>query len=308
MLTFAFCTYNRADRLERLVSTMRAQSCPVPFEILAINNNSRDDTPGVLARLAAAPGAPLRWVTESEQGIVAARNRALAEAIDSEILVFIDDDEMPLPGLLAAAHDAITREGAQCVGGRVRVDFTGIERPRWLEDNLLGFFGELDHGHEALWIHDDSTPVWTGNVAYDMRLFRDNPSLRFDKSFDRRGNVTGGGSDAAMFRSLLKRQVRMRFRPEMEVLHAVDTWKLSRRYFLRLHYLDGRRTARFELPEYERTVLGVPPFMFGQAASHLFRTGALWLRGGPGLVRQGMNFSYALGMMAGYRMRRASNR
>ncbi len=41
LLTFAFCTYNRADRLRTLVAAMRAQACPVPFEILAINNNSR---------------------------------------------------------------------------------------------------------------------------------------------------------------------------------------------------------------------------------------------------------------------------
>ena len=98
-LTFAFCTFNRADRLEKLVAAMRAQTCPIPFEILAINNNSSDSTAEVLAHLAQLPGPPLRWVTEPVQGIVAARNRGIAEALDSDILVYIDDDEIPLPGL-----------------------------------------------------------------------------------------------------------------------------------------------------------------------------------------------------------------
>ena len=129
-LTFAFCTYNRASRLERLIAEMRAQDCPIPFEILAVNNNSIDRTLPVLESLARLPGAPLRFVTETRQGIVPARNRALEESLDSDILVFIDDDELPRPGLLRAACDAILTEGAECAGGKVEVDFTGLERPR----------------------------------------------------------------------------------------------------------------------------------------------------------------------------------
>src|SRR5574337_1217092 len=98
-LTFAFCTYNRAPRMKKLVAAILAQDSPVPFEILAVNNNSTDDTVAVLDDLTRRPGAPLRWVTESVQGIVAARNRLLAEAMDSDVLVLIDDDEIPLPGL-----------------------------------------------------------------------------------------------------------------------------------------------------------------------------------------------------------------
>src|SRR3569832_2663538 len=113
-LTFAFCTYNRASRLPSLVAAMRYQQCPVPFEILAVNNNSTDDTLTKLHALAAQPGAPLRIATEKSQGIVPARNRANEESLDSDELVFIDDDELPQPGLLMSAYDALTREGPKC--------------------------------------------------------------------------------------------------------------------------------------------------------------------------------------------------
>src|SRR3569832_576265 len=103
VLTFAFCTYNRADRLEKLVAAMREQTCPIPFEILAINNNSSDATAYILSRLDLLPGPTLRWVTEPVQGIVAARGRGIAEALDCGLLVFIGDDAIPLPGLLEAA-------------------------------------------------------------------------------------------------------------------------------------------------------------------------------------------------------------
>lgn len=305
LLTFAFCTFNRADRLEKLVAAMRAQSCPIPFEILAINNNSTDNTEVTLAQLAQQPGPSLRWVTEPVQGIVAARNRGIAEAMDSDILVYIDDDEIPLPGLIDAASDAILNEGAQCVGGRVEMDFSTTPRPVWLEDDLLGFLAAVDHGPDAFWIQDTSTPIWTANVAYDMRLFRNDPALRFDKRFDRVGNVVGGGSDSAMFRTLLERKARMRYRAEMVVLHAVEPWRLSRHYFLELHYLAGIR-KRHDLPRYERTLFGIPPFLFGQFARHLSRAIVMYSLDKPGKLRQMMNATHTLGLIKGCAMRNNS--
>jgi len=302
-LTFAFCTFNRADRLEKLVAAMRAQSCPIPFEILAINNNSTDNTEVTLAQLAQQPGPTLRWVTEPVQGIVAARNRGIAEAMDSDILVYIDDDEIPLPGLIEAAADAILNEGAECVGGRVEMDFSTIPRPAWLEDSLLGFLAAVDHGPDAFWIQDTSTPIWTANVAYDMQLFRNDPALRFDKRFDRVGNVVGGGSDAVMFRTLLERKARIRYRPEMAVLHAVETWRLKRSYFLKLHYLAGLRQGQHRLPTYPNTFLGLPPFLVAQFFRQAFKAMGMQLSGRPGALRQGMNASHALGALMGYRSR-----
>lgn len=303
MLTYAFCTYNRAERLPRLVAAMRAQPCPVPFEILAVNNNSNDGTPQVLEELAGQPGVPLRWVTEPVQGIVAARNRALAEAMDSDILVFIDDDELPCPGLLAAATHAIHHEGAQCVGGKVVVDFAELQRPHWLEDDVLGFLAQVDHSAAPFWIRDDATPIWTANVAYDMALFRAHPLLRFDRRYDRVGKGAGGGEDLMMFRALLAAGTRIRYRPDMCVLHAVELWRLRRRYFLEAHYRSGFRRGMYDLPDYPRTFLGVPPFLVSQLASHLARTVGKGLRREPGLLRQAMNVAYAWGALRGYRRR-----
>jgi glycosyltransferase involved in cell wall biosynthesis len=303
LLTFAFCTYNRADRLEKLVATMRAQTCPVPFEILAINNNSTDNTAEVLAQLAQLPGPTLRWVTEPVQGIVAARNRGIAEALDSDILVYIDDDEIPLPGLIDAAADAILNEGAECVGGRVEMDFTTTPRPVWLEDDLLGFLAAVDHGPAAFWIQDTSTPIWTANVAYDMQLFRNDPALRFDKRFDRVGNVVGGGSDAIMFRTLVERKARIRYRPEMAVLHDVEPWRLTRSYFLKLHYRAGLRHGQHQLPAYPKTVLGLPPFLVSQFLRQTIKAIGMQIVRRPGALRQGMNASHTLGALMGYRSR-----
>jgi glycosyltransferase involved in cell wall biosynthesis len=302
-LTVAFCTYKRADRLEKLVASLRAQDCPIPFEILAVNNSSPDNTLDVLAVQQKLPGAPLRVVTETAPGIVPARNRALAEAIDRDILVFIDDDELPQPGWLAAAYDAIANEHADCAGGRVQVDFSPQVRPAWMKDDLLGFLAEVDHGQEAFWIRSPDTPIWTANVAYAMRIFRDNPSLRFDARYNRVGADVGGGEDAIMFRALLELGVNIRYCPAMAVWHSVEPWRLNRRYFIRLHYRAGLRHGEHALPDYPRTLFGIPPFMLSQFLAHCARTLAPTSPGNPSRIRQAMNAAHALGCIAGYRSR-----
>lgn len=297
MLTIAFCTFKRADRLENLVATLRAQSCPVPFEILAVNNNSPDNTLEILAKLQQHSGAPLRVVTETKQGIAHARNRAIEATRDSEIMVFIDDDELPMPGFLSTAHDAIMSEKAECVGGPVKVCFSPHNRPRWLEDNLLGFLAEVNYGKEAFWVEDDATPIWTCNVAYRTELFND--GLRFDERYNRCGDGVGGGEDVMMFQALLQRGSKIRYRPDMLVEHFVEAWRLKRSYFLRLHYVSGLKHGYHEFPSYPREIFGVPVFLLTQLMRHTAKTVLMYTSGKTGALRQAMNTTHALGMIAG---------
>ncbi len=303
IITLAFCTFNRAERLDKLVDAIRQQTSLIPFDILAVNNNSTDHTIEELERLSKLPGPVLRYVTETEQGIVAARNRAIAECLNSDIMIFIDDDEIPLPGLIESAAQSILQQGAECVGGRVALDFSTHERPIWLKDELLGFLAEVDYGNEPFWIKDTTTPIWTANIAYDMRLFRENPELRFDKRYDRKGKMIGGGEDVAMFNTLLKRGTRIYYNPAMHVLHDVESWRLHRRYFLKLHYRSGLRKAYNELPNYPRTLFGIPPFLIKQLIKHSLKTAWMYLVFNSGKLRQAMNCSYTLGMIIGYRLK-----
>lgn len=297
-LTFAFCTFNRGARLEKLLRAMRAQECPIYYEILAINNNSTDNTLEILKQLAKLPGPPLRVVNETTQGIVAARNRAIEEAIDSDILVFIDDDEIPMPGLIAAATANIINEGANCVGGRVYVDFTKLQRPKWLSDDLLGFLAEVNHGDQAFWITSAKTPIWTANIAYDMRIFRNEHSLRFDKRYDRIGNAIGGGEDVIMLSALLKQNYRIRYSPDMIVYHSIEPWRLSRGYFLNLHFVSGLKTGLYEIPLYQRHLFGIPLFLFPQLTRQIYYLLLLILQN-KHYMRQAMNVSHTTGVIYG---------
>jgi hypothetical protein len=118
----------------------------------------------------------------------------------------------------------------------------------------------------------------------------------------------GGGEDAVMFRTLIKQGARIRYRPDMRIEHLVDSWKLTRRYFLKLHYLAGVRYGRYRLEEYSRLVLGIPPFLIAQLFRQCLKTAILALQRNTNAFRQAMNAANAMGIMVGYAKRRRENR
>lgn len=269
-LTIAICSYNRASQIASLVRALRELACPIPCEILVVNNNSSDNTLEVLARLASETGFPLRYVTESTQGIVHARNRAIEECLHSEYLLFMDDDELPFPTQLTATVDTLMNEGADCAGGKYILKFLAPV-PRWLTEKLHPHLGKLDHGDQAFWIKDKNTPLWTGNIAFNMNIFRDDPTLRFDSRFNRIGEQMGGGEDITLFRRLLTEGKKIRYRPDMAIHHLIGENRLQKSYFLKIAWGSGYRAGKY-MPDLEnRTILRIPIYHYGNIMQNAWR-------------------------------------
>ena len=299
-IVVGFCTYNRADRLPALVGALRSQTCDEPFELLAVDNNSTDDTPNVLHALAERAGPRLRIARELQQGIVPARNRLIEEAAGADFLIMMDDDELPQLGWVQAGLSALRDGGFDCVGGKVRVKFAPEPRPAWLVDELLGFLAEVDHGDKPFEITNHGTPIWTANVGYRTSLFRQD--LRFDSRYSRVGKGVGGGEDVVMFNRLLALGCRMAYQPGMVVEHFVESWRLRRSYFLRLHFTSGLRAGLYAPDVPGRSIFGAPLYLYHQALGQAWRTLRAAARQGHWL-RQGMNFTYALGHIVGAQRR-----
>jgi len=243
VLTVAVCTYNRANLLNDLVTALRQLNCPIPFEILVVDNNSTDHTQTVLAALAREPGAPLRHVQEFRKGIVHARNRAIEEALNSDYLLFMDDDELPFPTQLQATLHALDTEQADCAGGKYVLKFLH-PKPRWLTPNLYSYLGHLNHGEQAFWIDTPHTPLWTGNMAFRMALFKQHSHLRFDTRFNRIGENMGGGEDLMIFRQLLALGKHIRYRPDMAIYHLIPPQRMTKRYFIKQALGSGLHLGR----------------------------------------------------------------
>lgn len=141
-------THGRAHLLPRLLAALRAQDVDRPFEVVVVDDASRDDTPAVLAELAEAGGAPLRWRRRAANaGPATARNDGIALA-RGEVVAFTDDDCVPAPGWLASLLDAMG-EDRRVVVGRTEPD----------PDTAEGPFSRTLRMHDA-------TYVQTANACY----------------------------------------------------------------------------------------------------------------------------------------------
>ncbi len=104
MLSVVTPTFNKRALLGRTLAALRAQVLPAgtAWEIVVVDDGSTDDTAAWL-REQALPGAPSLRVVSPGVNVGRARARNLgARAAQGRWLVFIDDDIVAPPGLLAA--------------------------------------------------------------------------------------------------------------------------------------------------------------------------------------------------------------
>ena len=70
-------TYNRAEELVKTLESLKGLESSGPWEVIIVDNNSRDNTRDVvLERIDSFP-VPLRYVLEKEQGRSAALNAGI---------------------------------------------------------------------------------------------------------------------------------------------------------------------------------------------------------------------------------------
>ena len=97
-------TFERPGTLLEVLGALERQARPPEFEVVVVDDGSRDATSERLR--AFSPAYPFRFLRQPNAGPAAARNRGVEESRGSLIL-FLGDDTVPEPDLLAvhaAAH------------------------------------------------------------------------------------------------------------------------------------------------------------------------------------------------------------
>ena len=100
LLSIVTPAYNAREFLPALIETVAALPSPASFEWVLVDDGSTDDT-ATLFEAAAASHPNWRLVTQANQGVAAARNRALDEAT-GEYIWFVDADDLVVPSGFAA--------------------------------------------------------------------------------------------------------------------------------------------------------------------------------------------------------------
>lgn len=226
-ITVGMLTYRRPEGLARSLPRILAQVREIPgAELLVVDNDTVPSARDVVAEHA---DEPLRYVHEPEPGIVAGRNRALDEA-PGDILVFIDDDEIPAPRWLQTMLDAHDRFGGAGIVGPVLAEYEAPPDP-WI---AAGRFFERRRYETGTRM----PAAGTGNLLLDLRVVRA-LGLRFDPAFRE-----SGGSDSAFTRELVRRGGTLTWCDEAPIVDIVPASRATRSWVSRRAFRVGNAEAR----------------------------------------------------------------
>jgi glycosyltransferase involved in cell wall biosynthesis len=168
-------THDRARYLEVTLRSLAAQDIAEPYEVLVVDDGSRDDTAGVIERAGARS-----IVQDPPRGANAARNAGIREA-GAELIALVDDDVEAPPGWLRALVEGAARHAdADALGGPIRARLEG-PAPRSCGRELPPIttldLGPADREAEL---------VWSANMLVRREAFdRVGP---FDESLDTGGD------------------------------------------------------------------------------------------------------------------------
>lgn len=240
------CTHNRAGMLANALASLRDLRTDGAFsyEIVVIDNASKDDTSTVVERAARATSVPVRYHFEGKKGIASARNRGLQEAT-GQWVAFFDDDQLADPNWLFELLKIANAKDVKCVGGAVllKYDTPVTPNPTAFVRMLLG---------EALWSLRPApyslkhTPG-TGNLMIHRSVL--DLVGRFDEAFQVRSE------DTDLFRRIHKAGFKAWYNPAAIVHHVTPEKRLE------MSYLEGLCTQMGEgLAEQEYADRGIAKF------------------------------------------------
>jgi glycosyltransferase involved in cell wall biosynthesis len=255
-VSVVLCTYNRAQSLSDALESVAAQTLPEPleWEVVVVDNNSRDQTREVVDDFCRRYPRRFRYVFEPNQGLSHARNAGIREA-RGDVLAFMDDDVTVEPRWL----DNLTaplRDGEWAGSGGMTLPAGPFTPPHWLAPdgpyNMLGVLcAYFNPGGEARELEE--APYGT-NMAFRKQMFEKYGGFRIDLS--RCAGNTMSNEDTEFGRRLMKAGERLRYEPSAVVRHPVPVDRVTKKYFLAFWFDYGRAFVREWGPK--PTVLGIP--------------------------------------------------
>lgn len=235
VVAIAVLTYRRPQDIALALPLLAAQAAGAsePTHILVIDNDPAASARATVLTAARESTAEIRYVHESRPGISAARNRALCESAAAQLLVFIDDDEIPSEGWLNHLLALYRRTRAAAVVGPV-VSAYETEPDAWVAAGDFFNRRRLPTGTEV-------NVAATNNLLLDLDRIR-SLGLEFDERFG-----ISGGSDTLFTRSLASKGGLMVWCDEAVVVDNVPANRLTRNWVLRRALRSGNSHSRVRL-------------------------------------------------------------
>ena len=232
LISAIICTHNRDNYLGAAIDSLLAQDFE-DFEVIVVDNASSDRTREVTEKRQKA-----KYVFEPVTGLSVARNTG-ANAAESQILAYLDDDAVASPSWLRVLYEAYQHnEKLAIAGGKVTLLWPeGIVPPPWLSNELAGNLGAYDLGEKVVYI--DRPGLTPRGLNYSIRRSFLEQIGGFDVNLGRVGKKLLSNEELLMTEQALKRGWQVAYLPEAIVAHNVAPERLNRGWFLSRGWWQG---------------------------------------------------------------------
>lgn len=226
----AVLTYKRIDDIVELVPILAAEvdALESPGRVVVVDNDPEHTARDPLQELNCEG---VHYVHEPLPGIANARNAALDAAAAARFVAFIDDDERPEPGWLAALLETQRTTDAAAVAGVVK-PVEGLVDDPWIEAGR--FFVRQRHRTGT-----EQPAASTANLLLDLRQVRSMGPIHFDNAF----GMTGG-SDTMFTRDLVQRGGRIVWCDEAVVVDHIRPERATRAWVVQRHFRSANVWSR----------------------------------------------------------------
>jgi len=219
-ISVVIVTYNRPLEVQETVRSLLNQSVK-PFEILVIDDGSE---PHLKLTVNFENFRLIRF--DKEQGLSKSRNYGINLA-KGEYVAFLDDDTVPSQHWLEAVQKGIM-SGGDVLGGPLKPLFKAIP-PDWWTEKDFGYMAGVGNIY--------GQRIWGANMIFEKTVFH--KIGLFDSNLGRqKGKLLSCEEDKLIKKARIC--CRYLFLPEAEVLHIVQSKRLTLKYLIRWNYYEGK--------------------------------------------------------------------
>ncbi len=236
LISAIICTHNRDTYLGAAIDSLLAQDFPGSFEVVVVDNASKDRTREVVeARL---PNPKVKYIYEPVTGLSVARNTG-AKTASAEILAYLDDDAVASAQWLRVLHDAYqSNDKLAIAGGKVTLIWPeGISPPKWLSSELSGNLGYYNLGDSVVYIEQPGLTPRGLNYSIHRTFLEQIGG--FDTNLGRVGKKLLSNEELHTTELAIKQGWQVAYLPEALVAHNVAPERVKPSWFIERGWWQG---------------------------------------------------------------------
>lgn len=239
IVSVIICTYNRCKSLEKTLKSLLLQQFVDEFnyEIIIINNNSKDATKEVIESFIPLFHDKLRYFFEEKQGVAYSRNTGIEKSL-GELIVFTDDDCTFSTNWLNEIVDTFKNFPADAVLGKITLVLPEKVPAIYSEEFLQQRLAAVNYGDEIIEIPNND--MVGANMSFRKKILKNSAGFK---------NEYNCCEDTEFSRRLTKSGMKKYYSPKAEVFHWIPRERLNNKYFFKQAYIWGMRSMALEKNE-----------------------------------------------------------